>query len=249
MTNKYHDYDNDLIPGSTARSGVMDAELQAIETSFESVEADMFRTIRFTGDGAPAEADFEIPQTAVQRANTTLGFDADGKAAVVADAVSWSGAWATSTDYLARTVVMAPESHYFSIYIARVAHTSSDFATDLGSNRWDLMIDMEPIYKSRLRHQLKGNTDSPIAAVAGDDLMIDVTDGPVTVVLPASPAITDAPINLIHVDGDIVANPITIDRNGNRIMGLQEDMTVDVENGSFGLVYCDALRGWRVRGV
>ena len=79
--------------------------------------------------------------------------------------------------------------------------------------------------------------------------MVDVTNGPVTLVLPPAPIITDQPINVMHVGGVVGNNPITIDRNGKRIMGLLEDMTVDTPNASFGLAYCNDTLGWRVRGV
>lgn len=249
VTNKYFEYGIDLVPGQTARSSEIDASFQAIQTALDGIENDVFRTIRLTAGGQPIEADFQVDTLATTRANKILGFDDNGDPAVLSDSGAWSGDWAASTAYLARDFVRAPESHYFSLYISRVPHTSSNFTTDLAASKWELMVDMEPIYKSRLRHQLKDDTDSPIAAVAGDDLMLDVTNGAITVTLPASPLITDAPINFIHVDGTIALNPITIARNGNLIMGLAEDMTVDVTNASFGLVYCDAARGWRVRGV
>ena len=249
VTNKHFEYELDLVPGQTARSGQIDTTFQGVQTAFDSVENDVFRTIRLTAGAQPDEAQNQIATTAAQRANKVLGFDDNGNPAVLSDAGAWSGDWATATAYLARDFVRAPESHYFSLYISRVPHTSSDFATDLAASKWELMIDMAPIYKSRLRHQLKDDTDSPITAVAGDDLMLDVTNGPITVTLPASPLITDAPINFIHVDGDLTTNPITIARNGKLIMGLAENMTVDVTNGSFGLVFCDDARGWRVRGV
>lgn len=251
MTNKYFTYDLDLIPGQTARSGQIDSTFQAIETSLDVLESDVFRTVRFTADVAPVEGTFQIAESAPTRANRILGFDALGNIAVVADAGSWSGDWAASTAYLARSFVRAPESHFFSIYIATVGHTSdASFAVDLAAGRWELMIDMSQIYASRIRHQLITDAQSPFAATSGNDLMIDTTAGPVTVTLPGSPLITDAPINIMHVAGDLSVNPITIARNGNRIMGLQEDMTVvTVTNASFGLAYCNAALGWRIRGV
>lgn len=250
VTNKYFEYDIDLLPGSTARSGQIDSTFQGVQTAIDGLEADVFRGIRFTADSDPAESYFQVSEDAAARANKTLGFDANGAVAIVADAGSWSGDWVTSTAYIARSFVRAPESHYFSIYIAKVAHTASDFATDLAADKWELMIDMEPIYKSRIRHQLKVAADSPVAAVAGDDLMIDTTDGSVTVTLPAAPAITDAPINIMHVGGDLSTNPITVERNGKLIMALAEDMTISqVTNASFGLAFCNDALGWRIRGV
>lgn len=250
VTNKYFEYDLNLVPGQTARSGQIDSTYQAIQTALDGVETDVFKGIRFTDVATPAESDYQIDTPAVTRANKILGFDANGKPSVLSDAGAWSGDWTASTPYLARDFVRAPESHYFSLYIANVAHTSDAlFETDLAAGRWALMVDMEPTYRSVIRHQLITDTDSPVAAEAGSDYMVDVTSGPVTITLPASPVITDAPINIIHVDGNLTTNAITIERNGELIMGLAEDMTVDVDGGSFGLAYCDATRGWRIRGV
>lgn len=250
VTNKYFEYDLNLVPGQTARSGQIDATYQSIQTALDGVETDVFKGIRFTDVATPAESDYEIDTPAGTRANKLLGFDNNGKPSVLSDSGAWSGDWTASTAYLARDFVRAPESHYFSLYIATVSHTSDAlFETDLNAGRWEIMVDMEPSYRSVIRHQLVDDTDSPISAEAGSDYMVDVTNGAVTITLPASPAITDAPINIIHVDGDLTTNLITIERNGELIMGLAEDMTVDVSGGSFGLVYCDSARGWRIRGV
>ncbi len=249
ITNKFFEYDIDLVPGQTARSGQIDATFQGVQTALDGVETDIFKGIRFTSDASPEEADFQIGTDPSTRANKILGFDDDGKPAVLSDAGAWSDDWATATEYLARDFVRAPESHYFSLYISRVEHTSGDFATDLAADKWELMVDMEPTYKSVIRHRLVSDLDSPISAVAGDDLMIDTSDGPVTVILPADPSITDAPINIMHVGGDIVSDPITIERNGKLIMGILQLMTVDVQFASFGLAFCNNAFGWRVRGV
>jgi hypothetical protein len=81
-------------------------------------------------------------------------------------------------------------------------------------------------------------------------LLVDVTAGPVTVVLPASPTLGNQPVGVTHLDGNIAANNITINRNGQKIMSLTEDMIVSDPNASLMLGFSDAARGWRlIRGV
>ena len=41
--------------------------------------------------------------------------------------------------------------------------------------------------------------------------------------------------------------PITVKRNGHRIMGDSDDMTVNTDNAGFALVYFNATYGWRLK--
>lgn len=93
---------------------------------------------------------------------------------------------------------------------------------------------------------IKTAADSPVTASAGQNYFIDVSSGPVTVTLPAAPALSDAPIGIVHVGGTIGSNPITVARNGKPIMGLAENLTVDITNANFRLAFCDNTRGWRI---
>lgn len=98
--------------------------------------------------------------------------------------------------------------------------------------------------------EIVNNADSPVAAAAGGAYMVDVSTGNVEITLPAAPTISDAPITIVHVDGDLgVDGTLTINRNGRPIMGLAENMTVDIANANFKLAYCDNSRGWRIVGV
>lgn len=66
--------------------------------------------------------------------------------------------------------------------------------------------------------------------------------GAVTWTLPASPTPGDR-------CGFIVANARidnVVDRNGNKIMALSENMTIDNANAAFVLRYVDASNGWRI---
>lgn len=95
-------------------------------------------------------------------------------------------------------------------------------------------------------YQIVTAGDSPVTAVAGQNYFVDVSSGAVTINLPAAPTLGDAPIGICHVGGTIASNPITVGRNGKPIMGLAENLTVDITNANFRLAFCDNTRGWRL---
>jgi hypothetical protein len=63
-----------------------------------------------------------------------------------------------------------------------------------------------------------------------------------TLTLPATPTLGDTLYVLVAND---LANNI-VARNGSKIMGVEEDLTLDVENISLGLVYVNSTLGWRI---
>lgn len=61
-----------------------------------------------------------------------------------------------------------------------------------------------------------------------------------TLTLPASPTVGDF-IKVSNASGTATA---IVARNGSNIQSLAENMTIDVVDASFTLVYADATRGW-----
>jgi len=57
--------------------------------------------------------------------------------------------------------------------------------------------------------------------------------------LPSTPLNGDQ-VGLLNLGS---SNPL-VNRNGNNIMGLSQNLTVDSENASFQLLYSDATNGW-----
>lgn len=82
-------------------------------------------------------------------------------------------------------------------------------------------------------------------AKAWDRLAVDTTAAPVTVTLPLTPT-AGQQIDFVDAAGTFKTNALTVARNGQKIMGLAEDMTVDKRYVSFGLVFVDATNGWRL---
>lgn len=88
-------------------------------------------------------------------------------------------------------------------------------------------------------------TADPNPAVAGSSYMCNTTSAAFTVTLPAAPAANDF-INIADYAGTFATNNLTIGRNGLKIMGLSEDMTIRTNNASITLTYIDATQGWRL---
>jgi hypothetical protein len=68
-----------------------------------------------------------------------------------------------------------------------------------------------------------------------------VTVGAIQLSLPASPAAGDT----VYISNGPYTNT-TVARNGQRIMGLLENLTLDVANIGITLIFADSTRGWRI---
>lgn len=244
---RYWVYEPNLIPGATARSESVEAQFSNVDQALSQVEGEMNLAIRLTGATA-VKATYEIPQTPAQRINKLLGFDGSGNLGLSNAGFGWKGPWATGIAYVTNDVVMADVSHSYSIYVCRAGHTSGTFDNDLAAGLWELMIDLTLSRQALILHSLIVGPNS-VTLAAGQDVMVDVTNGAVTLTLPNNPSITDQPINIMHVGGNVQDHPIVVAGNGKRIMGLLETMTVDTPNASFGLAFCNDNLGWRIRGV
>lgn len=84
----------------------------------------------------------------------------------------------------------------------------------------------------------------PAAAQAG--YLVDTSGNAVTLTLPADPQAGDT-VRFVDAASSFGSNALTIARNGKRIMGLLEDMTVSLTDARLTLVYSgDAALGWRL---
>jgi hypothetical protein len=86
-------------------------------------------------------------------------------------------------------------------------------------------------------------------AVNGDQLLINTTgtggglNAPVTVTLPVSPAIGNE-VTFIDSGNGFGSNNLTINRNGQPILGNAANLTLSANGAAFTLVYVNATRGW-----
>lgn len=71
---------------------------------------------------------------------------------------------------------------------------------------------------------------------AGTLNLVDTSAGAITLTLPAAPGNGNA-MYFQDAKGTWDSNPLTINRNGNTIQGLAENLIAANENGGFGLTY------------
>jgi hypothetical protein len=78
---------------------------------------------------------------------------------------------------------------------------------------------------------------------AGQHILADTSAGVFTLTLPATPALNEA---IVFADRSRTwdTNNLTVARNGNTIEGLAENLTCNVENGNFYLIYNGTT--WRI---
>ena len=81
-------------------------------------------------------------------------------------------------------------------------------------------------------------------AAAGDRLFVDTTSSALTITLPSSPSVGDE-VAFMDLAGTFGTNPLVIARNGQDIMNIAQDMTVDGANNAFALVYTGSTYGWK----
>ncbi len=97
--------------------------------------------------------------------------------------------------------------------------------------------------------QTKGyyTPSSNYTAVNGDQVLVDTSGGgigaPVTITLPASPAVGNE-VHFVDSGNNLASNNLTIGRNGQPILGTASDLTVSTNGSAFTLVYVNATRGW-----
>jgi len=137
MTNEYYNHDDPFTAGSTVRSDAANSKFDAIETAFESVEADFDRAVL-----VPEGAANNISGNAITRAGKVIGFDSNGDLTTQSGVGRYLGGWTTSTIYSLRDIVKdtAGAVGTNNLYICATAHTSTNLASDIA--KWALLVDV-----------------------------------------------------------------------------------------------------------
>ncbi len=96
---------------------------------------------------------------------------------------------------------------------------------------------------------LVGDTAGPTDIALGEVILADVGSNAVALTLPLDPGtnVQFPPIVVQHLAGDIAANNITIDRNGELIGGVAADITLTTPNASVILTWGGSAFGWAIR--
>lgn len=83
-------------------------------------------------------------------------------------------------------------------------------------------------------------------ALPYDRIVVNTQTAPAfAVTLPASP-VFGTPVSIFDGGGNCGTVNVTIARNGKLIMGLAQDLVIDVDDASFELVYYNETYGWRI---
>jgi hypothetical protein len=82
-------------------------------------------------------------------------------------------------------------------------------------------------------------------ALIGESILANTSAGAWTLTLPASPVLGSI-IRIADAAGTFTSNNLIVARNGKKIMGLSEDMTISTNNISISLIYSDETNGWRI---
>lgn len=84
---------------------------------------------------------------------------------------------------------------------------------------------------------------SSVPVGVGQKVLLDSTGGAYTLTLPASPVMGDE-IEFLDAGYYCTTNNVTLDGNGNNIMGSATNMVIDSNGAAFKLVYYNSNRGW-----
>ena len=88
-------------------------------------------------------------------------------------------------------------------------------------------------------------TSTNYLAAVGDRLLLDTSATSLTVTLPASPIIGNY-VEFIDYSGTFGINNMIFARNGQRIMGLNEDLIVNINYAANTLIYSGPNQGWKI---
>ena len=81
--------------------------------------------------------------------------------------------------------------------------------------------------------------------VANNGYFVDTSSAAKTMTLPISATLGDT-IRINDLAGSFATYNLTIARNGHKIQGIADNLLVDADQSSFGLVYSNSTYGWKV---
>ncbi len=92
---------------------------------------------------------------------------------------------------------------------------------------------------------MSGGSTQDFEAAPGGNYFVDTSTREVTITLPASPEMGQVVV-FTDVAGTWDSNSLTVDGNGQSIMGTNEPLVNDVKYASFRLGYSGTTYGWRI---
>ena len=93
-----------------------------------------------------------------------------------------------------------------------------------------------------------GDGSTITVAESNQRFLVNTAAAEATIQLPSGPLTGDA-VTFLDLNGTFATNKLTVDRNGNEIMNLAENMTAETDHAAFTLVYTGAANGWKLLEV
>jgi len=87
------------------------------------------------------------------------------------------------------------------------------------------------------------DSNSPYVAVAGDQIIVDTRNNPVTVTLPSSATVGDE-VTIIDGYNFFASNNCVVGNNGLNILGAASALTLNTNRQAITLVYVNTTQGW-----
>ena len=151
---------------------------------------------------------------------------------IVLDASNYEGDWTSDKTYQAGASVSYSDGN---IYYSKIDDNTSEPTAGESSAEWYFTGRKDFVYVI---------ASSDYNASIRDFIKCDTSSNDFTITLPAVPDEDDI-IGILDFKGTFDANPLSVARNGNLIMGLEEDMEIDTKNISLELIYING--DWRVK--
>jgi|GEM_PF-1273588 len=86
---------------------------------------------------------------------------------------------------------------------------------------------------------------SNATAAANSRLFVKTSSNALTITLPSDPVLGTY-VQIVDATSTFLTNNCTVARSGSLIMGLAEDLVLNVKNAFVTLVFSDASSGWRI---
>lgn len=196
-------------------------------TDYSDFEAS---NVSFTGLGVKLDIEFAALNTSLDETLANLALiqrddgallngivTAESLATGLSVGVTAAGAWVTATAYVVNDMVWESSK----LYIAKAAHTSGVFATDLAAN-WTEILDLPsevPTATGIFINTVvtKVNADSPYTVLEGDNgkaFDVDTSSGDVNFTLPEISGLTNGSFFRILLKKTVAANSMVSNRSG-----------------------------------
>jgi len=149
----------------------------------------------------------------------------------VNDAINYKGEYDSTVTYALSDSVTLDNL----LYISKIDNNTAAIVPYESTAEW--------LFRGTVQKQIV-TTSTDYTAANNLIIGVDTSSSQVTITLPSAPVDGDS-VEVMDIASMFSANPLTIARNGQTIMGLAEDMVVDTDNVSLTLLYIN--NDWRLK--